>query len=67
MLRPMVLLFVSGAVTPGARVSNWRKLRVGSGSASRLRESMVDASRTVGAYQRRRIAYREFNTALGNL
>ena len=40
----MALLLVSGAVTPGASVSNCRKFRVGSGSVSRLRASMVDAS-----------------------
>ena len=40
----MALLLLSGAVTPGASVSNCRKLRVGRGNASKLRESIVDAS-----------------------
>ena len=35
---------VSGAVTPGASVSNCRKLCVGNGSVSRLRASIVEAS-----------------------
>lgn len=37
----MALLSVSGAVTPGARVSSGRKLRVGSGNSVRLRGSSV--------------------------
>src|SRR3989442_13028331 len=40
----MALLLVSGAVTPGASVSNCRKLRVGRGRDSRVRETMVEAS-----------------------